>query len=262
MDQRSPARGKDEPAGEPPTGHPSGERGIVDELVDDHRRIRSLLRRLSRARRWQRSHFYLELRRTMIAHEAAEQSVVYPALAHVVLDDPSLDPHDVAPPLVEEERHLEPLVVAVADAGRGRARFRRAVAELLLAVDAHIAHEERAVLCLLGRLAQPDTAARLATEFRRVRARAPTRSHPHVPKAPPLSLPVLPLLGRADRVADRVLYWRTALRMGGVLWALSLVPRLLGPVVGVASLLLLDRLDRPGRRRRGGRRPTAAPGVR
>jgi Hemerythrin HHE cation binding domain len=215
------------------------------ELLADHRRVEELLDRLARARRWRRPDLYAELRRAIIAHETVEQSVVYPAVTHVVLECPPIDPRDVPPPLVRQEHRIEELIAGFPDAGRGRVRFRTAVRELSSAVRQHLRDEEATVVPLLTRLAQPDVGEQLAADIRRAREHAPTRPHPHAPSMPPLSLPVLPVIGRADRAVEGLSYLRHGLQIGGGLWLLLVVfPRFVAPVATVIALLLLDRIDR------------------
>ena len=216
---------------------------IIEELSADHRRIKLLFTELARSKPWRRPKIYLELRQTLSAHEAAEASVVYPAIGHaVVAGSSTAEVVAATKPILDQVHRNEQLLVDLNASVSDRVQFDRLAEALHQAVVEHTQVEERVVFPLLRALADPQMARSLATDYRKVRAAAPTRPHRHLPHGPPMDLALRPVLGRLDRQRDRVSLVLVSLRLGGGAWlAYGLFVYLLRPLLLAGVLAAVSR---------------------
>jgi hemerythrin superfamily protein len=137
---------------------------VVDLLAADHRAIGELLDELDAAERPDAiRHLYLRITAELSAHEAAEQDVVFPALAGADAEAARLGEHREINELLDAMRTLPPLSHA----------FTKRGSALVLDVRAHFQHEEEHLFPLLRATCTPDRLVQLATEAQRAKAAAP-----------------------------------------------------------------------------------------
>ena len=147
---------------------------VVDLLTADHRAIGGLLDELDAAERPEDIlRLYLRIAADLSAHEAAEQEVVFPALAGAGGKDARLGEHEEINELIDEMRTLAP---------SGHA-FTKRLSALALDVRAHFETEEESLFPLLRSTFPPERLVELASAARRAKAAAP----PFPPPGPHLS---------------------------------------------------------------------------
>jgi hemerythrin superfamily protein len=137
---------------------------VVDLLTADHRAIAALLDELEVAEDpTEIRRLYLQIASELSAHEAAEQQVVFPALAGAEGEPDRVGEHEEINALLEEMRTLAP---------SGFAFTKRADA-LVLDIRAHFECEEDYVFPRLRATFSPVRLAELAEEAARAEAGAP-----------------------------------------------------------------------------------------
>ena len=140
---------------------------IYDALRESHAIQRSLCRRLlrSHAATAERTALFSQLRIELAAHEAAEERYLYvPMLMH----DAGLDASRHA---LHEHHQLDELVEELQVVHKAGRRWMATARELSAKVHHHLREEEKKFFQLSGKLLTATQKLRLATAYRRDRAR-------------------------------------------------------------------------------------------
>jgi hemerythrin superfamily protein len=175
---------------------------IVAVLSQQHERVRALLAELHETVAAvaditsDMAEPFQELVRLLVAHEAAEELVVYPTLRSG-LEEGRLAGQRMAEE--DEAKHLLAKLEKMAPAFFG---FPAALAELEQKVLAHAEQEEHTVFPLLERRLPADDRQRMAGEFHYMAARAPTHAHAHSPESAVGNAVLGPVLATIDRFRD------------------------------------------------------------
>jgi hemerythrin superfamily protein len=178
---------------------------VVDDVVvilnEEHDRMRALLNQLLEALDpafdvGAAAEPFRELVRLLVAHETAEEIVVYP----VVKAD--LQAAGVAGARLAEEDGAKRMLAKLDRMAEAFFGFPRLLGEFAEALLTHAEHEEEQIFPLLeGRL---DAARRrqMAADFRAAEAKAPTHPHPHGPESSAGNALLGPVLATIDRFRD------------------------------------------------------------
>jgi hypothetical protein len=175
---------------------------VVGILTAQHERIRSLLGELHETVAAvaditaDLAEPFQELVRLLVAHEAAEEVVVWPVV-RTELEEGALVEERVA-----EEHEAKQLLARVEKLGAGFFAFPAALAELETMVLAHADEEERTVVPRLAGGLPVEDLQRLGADFRYAVARAPSHAHAHSPESAVGHAVVDPVLATIDRVKD------------------------------------------------------------
>jgi hemerythrin superfamily protein len=119
---------------------------VVDVLQTQHNQVRQLLKTIDEASAADRAEPFAELVRQLKAHEAAEESVVYPALRSLRGDTAAA----VAEDRIAEEKEAEKAIAALEKMDPASAEFAAAFEEFRGAVEKHASAEESKVFPLLS----------------------------------------------------------------------------------------------------------------
>ena len=136
----------------------STEVDIIELLERDHRRIDRLADRLdSTADVDEVRSLYEQLVEALLAHEAIEHEVLFPALRGMfaVRDDTTVDA------MMAEHHELNSLLAEMRDLDPSRFAFIKLGSALLLEVEGHFAREEESVFALVRAAFQPADLIRL-----------------------------------------------------------------------------------------------------
>lgn len=175
---------------------------FIDELAFQHQRILQLFDRVLASDAEDREEAFLELRRLLAVHEAAEEIIVHPkARAAIAAGGTVVDER------LGEERAAKRLLVELEDLDLRSAEFDAKIEALRAAVERHVEREEREEFIALRNEIDDDEAARMAAAVQVVEAIAPTRPHPGIESASANLLvgPFAAMLDRArDVIADRM----------------------------------------------------------
>ncbi|MGZ7011152.1 MAG: hemerythrin domain-containing protein [Ilumatobacteraceae bacterium] len=138
---------------------------VVEVLQTQHDQVRDLLRRIDRAAGSERAQPFAELVRQLKAHEAAEESVVYPALRTL-----GNEASAVADRRVAEEKEAEKVIAELEKMDPASAEFTEGFAKFRGAVEKHASAEESEVFPLLTDKLGDDTRRELGSDVLRVEA--------------------------------------------------------------------------------------------
>lgn len=134
--------------------------------------------------------------RELAQHAAAEEQVVYPELAAAG------DGEHLRSASLADHRAIEDLLVEIQDGVPGTEGVDTAIADLQVALRAHVEEEERTVLPALAHAIGAERMRELASTFEAARRRAPTRPHPLAPDTPPANKVVDAIVAPVDRLRD------------------------------------------------------------
>lgn len=172
---------------------------ILSALLADHRAAETLLARFDGLAVDERGSYFTELVRTLVAHEVAEEEILYPALRGVA----TRSEEAIRARLAEQSEAVE-LLKAMEDMAPEGPEFAAAFGKLRPAVQDHAAQEEATVFPLLVEFEEVLDRATMGVRYEQAKAAAPTHPHPHVPQTPPGNLVLGPVAAVADRVRDAV----------------------------------------------------------
>ena len=175
---------------------------IVAVLTRQHERVRALLAELHETVAavaditGDMAQPFQELVRLLVAHETAEEIVVYPTL-RTELEEGSLAWERMA-----EEDEAKHLLAKLEKMAPGFFGFPEALAEFEAKVLAHAEQEERTVFPILEQRLSAEERQRLAGDFVYVAAKAPSHAHAHSPESAVGNAVLGPVLATIDRVRD------------------------------------------------------------
>jgi hemerythrin superfamily protein len=182
-------------------GLPPGE-DIVGVLTSQHDRIRAILAELHETVAavaditGDMAEPFGDLVRLLVAHEAAEELVVYPTMKT------KLEEGRLTGEMIAEEHEAKQLLARVEKLATGFFAFPAALAELETRVLAHAGHEERTVFPKLQQGLPAEERQRLAADFHYAAAKAPSHAHAHSPESAVGNAMVGPVLATIDRMRD------------------------------------------------------------
>jgi len=171
---------------------------VIDLLVAQHEDIRTLFVEVLTRSGKEREATFVDLRRLLAVHEAAEEEVVHPKAKRRIpngdniIDDRLAEEHDAKEALAE----LEAMDVDSAEFGAAISRLRNAVLD-------HAAHEETEEFAALGEELSVGELERMTRAARLAEAVAPTRPHPGI-ESQGLNLLVGPFAAMLDRARDAI----------------------------------------------------------
>ncbi len=174
---------------------------IVQIIEADHRQIDKLFDQFERATRTedqrQQGRIARRLVRELSVHAAAEEQVLYPALARVGMDHERLDSL--------EDHHAVKLTLAELQAMHpAHPRYAAKMRLAAKSVRRHVEEEEATILPQLRQSLDADALRRLGEEFRTIRRSAPTRPHPTAPDQPPANVVANAGAALVDRLRDGI----------------------------------------------------------
>ncbi|MEV4754879.1 hemerythrin domain-containing protein [Micromonospora sp. NPDC049559] len=179
------------------------EQDVLDLLLDQHNRLRSLLWRLSDGPGARRRELFETLVGLLAAHEVAEEVVVHPTAQRAIADGAEL----VEARKQEEERARRDLA-ELYELGVDHPDFDARMAEFATAMVEHASREELEEFPYLRQSAAPEQLRRMADAVRVAEAAAPTRAGTHGGAAAHGALIAEPPIAVFDRVRDAVRRWR------------------------------------------------------
>ena len=171
--------------------------GLVTVLLQDHGEARRMLDRFTTLPGPSRAQAFREIVRTLVAHESAEELVVYPALRQCAAGGAAIA-RDRITEQEEAERVLADLERGAVDGADFEAAFRK----LRDAVVEHADAEERTAFWVLSTNLGDRELRRLAQRYLEAKGSAPTHAHPLAPDSPPANRVAGPLAGVMDRALD------------------------------------------------------------
>lgn len=182
---------------------------VVTLLTEDHRIITRHIQQLEDAPHERREEFFFMLTQRIMAHEAAEELVIYPVLRGLPGGS------DIADMRIAEQAEGEKALLGIDRLHPTSTDFMHHLHEVLEKVKEHAANEERTVLPLLEKELSTEALIDLGDRYIKAKATAPTHPHPHVPHTE-LSNKVLgPVVAKFDRIRDRLRHpERKAVRPG------------------------------------------------
>jgi hemerythrin superfamily protein len=175
---------------------------VVGVLISQHERVRALLNELHETVAAvaditaDLSEPFGDLIRLLVAHESAEELVVYPALRR------ELEEGRLVEARTAEEHEVKQHLARVEKLAEGFFAFPAALAELEALVLAHAEQEEQTVFPRLAQGLPADERQRLGADVHYAAARAPTHAHAHSPESSLGQAVLGPVLATIDRVRD------------------------------------------------------------
>ena len=170
---------------------------IVDVIVDDHREFRRMFQQMDEVAVDQRGDLFRHMVAELARHEAAEESLVHPALR-----DEAPGGDEIASQVLEEESEAEKLMARMEDMDPASDEFLAAFRDLREDVLSHADHEERDEHPLLRSSLDGDRRMEMADRFERLKDVAPTHPHPLTPQKPEVRKAAGPVAGIFDRARD------------------------------------------------------------
>ena len=176
------------------------DRDVLMILTDEHREIQHMLGMLTDAGIGDARNLTALVDEVVIElarHLSATERCLHPALRHDVSDGAALAERQDADN--DQVRHW---MKAVTGRDPADAEFAPALAELMTAIRAHIADEERDVFPKVSAACTPEQLRHLGVSAAAVERTAPTRPHPSAPHRPPMNAVTEPALGLIDKARD------------------------------------------------------------
>jgi hemerythrin superfamily protein len=170
---------------------------IVMLLERDHQSIEAMFSRFDAEPMSRWDQVFCDLTHTLVAHEVAEEQVVYPALRR---DAPGGE--QIADSCIHEQSAAEELLDVMERDGVEAPEFPTRLAELRRAVLAHAQHEEREVFPALRAVEDTGRRDEIGRRYERAKSMAPTHPHPHAPDTPPGNVTLGPVTALVDRMRD------------------------------------------------------------
>ncbi|MFA9431622.1 hemerythrin domain-containing protein [Egicoccus sp. AB-alg2] len=171
---------------------------IIDLLLQDHHEFRELFAELERSEDEFKEELFHYLVARLASHEAAEESVVHPALRDEVPDGEA-----VAEQVMQEEADAEQLLHRMTKLEVASPEWEDALVTLQGDVLAHAEHEEREEFPRLRERLDIEHRRKIGRTFTTLRDSGPTRPHPNTPNQPLVRAAVGPVAGVFDRARDK-----------------------------------------------------------
>ncbi|MER6983100.1 hemerythrin domain-containing protein [Streptomyces carpinensis] len=174
-------------------------RGIVEELTEDHRQVRSLFDGIRSARPGSAERLALVERagRALVRHATAERVHLYPAVRRFLPDGDGWVEREL-----REHQEIEELLKALEEADPAGEEFAHLLLSLVTRVTEHVVEEEQLLFPRLQALCPADVLRDLGAKVRDIEATAPTRPRPGAPASAPLVRLTAQMWGPLDRIRD------------------------------------------------------------
>jgi hemerythrin superfamily protein len=169
---------------------------ILELLLADHREAEDLLSRFDSLPPEDRAAHFATVVLDLVAHEVAEEHVVYPIIRHAPGGEAE------AKARIAEESAAEKLLVDLQGLDPTSAAFATKFATLREAVTAHAGAEEATTFPLLAELEDAESRIALGGRYTHAKSVAPTHPHPHAPHSPPGNLVLDPVAALFDRARN------------------------------------------------------------
>jgi hemerythrin superfamily protein len=170
---------------------------VLTLLKQDHQAAEALLRQFDQTALADREEYFCEVVHTLVAHEVAEELVVYP-----VLRDGSREGEEVVYARIGEQAEAEATLAELEDIDRQSDEFTTTFLRLRDAVLAHAQGEEATVFPLLVTATTVEKRQELGDRYQKAQEIAPTHPHPHAPDMPPGNTIIGPITAIFDRFRD------------------------------------------------------------
>jgi hemerythrin-like domain-containing protein len=183
---------------------PGASADIVAVLTAQHDRARALLAELHESvavvaeLSQNMAVTFRELVRLLVAHEAAEELVVYPALKT------KLEEGRLAEARLGEEHEAKQVLAKLEKMAAGFFEFPQVLSEFEAMLLAHADQEEQTVFPILDQRLTVDGRRELGENFLYAAARAPSHAHAHSPESAVGNAILGPVLATIDRARDAV----------------------------------------------------------
>jgi hemerythrin superfamily protein len=171
-------------------------RSLVALLREDHQAVKDMLSNVGQPGTDQ-AQLFCQLVHDLVAHEVAEEEIVYPVVRRSVDGGEQL-----ANARINEQQEAEELLAQMEKMSPTTAEFSQRMQQLKDAVLAHANQEETLVFPRLEASVDAERLNRLARAYKLARDTAPTHPHPHAPNTPPGNLVLGPVVAIMDRARD------------------------------------------------------------
>lgn len=172
---------------------------IKASLLSDHRAVEAEFDRYDKLTADQRSEYFCALVPVLVAHEVAEEEILYPAIRRV-----DKQAEAVVDERIAEQSEAEELLKKMEKLDPPSAEFDISFKKLRAAVLEHAQSEEKTVFPLLDQHDGAFDRGRMGELYQKAKDIAPTHPHPHAPDTPPGNLVIGPIAAIADRVRDAI----------------------------------------------------------
>lgn len=173
--------------------------GIVARVLHDHAEAKRLLGRFTEIPQEQRAEAFRLIVKTLVAHETAEELVVYPALRRAAAGGAA-----VARDRLTEQQQATRMLADLERYGTDEPSFEASFRTLRDDVLEHADAEEQSVLTVLAAVLGERELARLGERYEAAKAGAPTHAHPLAPRTSPANRVAVPPGALLDRIRDLV----------------------------------------------------------
>jgi hemerythrin superfamily protein len=172
---------------------------VVEFLIDQHERIKSLFDTTLASSGSQRKAAFLTLRRLLAVHETGEEEIVHPRARRKLANG-----REVVWARLAEEHEAKVALAKLEKLDVDSEEFTAQLSELRNAVVEHAEYEEKEEFCELKEKLTPHELQLMARATRIAEAIAPTRPHPGV-ESQIANLMVGPFAAMLDRARDAIL---------------------------------------------------------
>jgi len=166
---------------------------VVELLLADHRKAKSLLGRFESVAPTERSVYFCEVVTELVRHEVAEEHVVYPIIRHAPGGGQEADTR------IAEESKTEKLLADMEKLDVSSSEFATRFITLRQAVLNHASSEEASTFPRLKEMEDLDSRVALGGRYEYAKSAAPSHPHPHAPDTPPGNL----ILGHVAALFDK-----------------------------------------------------------
>lgn len=171
---------------------------IITLLKGDHENVKTLLGRFDQIPPQGREEYFCEVVHTLVAHEIAEEMVVYPIVREASGGE------QVADARIAEQSEAEELLSDMESEDPTSSAFTTKFEKLRKEVLAHAEREESTAFPLVGDVTSLEQRSELAERYTKAKETAPTHPHPHAPDTPPGNKVLGPVAAVFDRARDAV----------------------------------------------------------
>lgn len=171
---------------------------VIDLLVAQHEDIRTLFVEVLTRSGKEREATFIDLRRLLAVHEAAEEEVVHPKAKRKIPNGDNIIDERLA-----EENAAKKALAELEAMDVDSDEFSTAISRLRSAVLEHAAHEETEEFAELGEELSAGELERMARAARLAESVAPTRPHPGL-ESQRANLLVGPFAAMLDRARDAI----------------------------------------------------------
>jgi hemerythrin superfamily protein len=147
----------------------------------------------------QRESYFCGLVHLLVAHEIAEEQVVYPVVRSDVPNGEA-----ISTARIEEQSEAEKKLAQMEKLDAATPEFATQFAELKAAVLEHAQAEEREVFPLLRQVEDEKKRTQMGARYEKAKASAPSHPHPHAPDTPPGNKMLGPVAALLDKARDAV----------------------------------------------------------